>query len=89
MRTFAAGTVVLAASISFGALQRSFVPYAGASGTTSRRPVSASNPHGLDVTGEFRRGCGEDVAELGEDAAAGGRSGKSALGHHHLETSPP
>ncbi|MFG2858127.1 hypothetical protein ACGFZ9_47455 [Streptomyces mirabilis] len=43
-RTFASGTFSLAAAISFGALQRSFVPYAGASGATSRRPVSASNP---------------------------------------------
>ncbi|WP_194292574.1 hypothetical protein [Streptomyces katsurahamanus] len=37
------GTFALAASISFGVLQHSFVPYAGVSGATSRRPVSASN----------------------------------------------
>lgn len=42
-RTFAFGTRSLAAAISFGALQRSYVPTAGASGTMSRRPVSASN----------------------------------------------
>ncbi|MEU3521749.1 hypothetical protein ABZ770_42090 [Streptomyces sp. NPDC006654] len=43
LRTFARGTCVLAAAISFGVLQRSFVPHAGASGTTSRRTVSESN----------------------------------------------
>ncbi|MEU2716988.1 hypothetical protein [Streptomyces sp. NPDC007205] len=43
MRTFASGTCVLAAPISFGTIQRSFVPYTGASGTTFQRPVSASN----------------------------------------------
>ncbi|MFI0242275.1 hypothetical protein [Streptomyces sp. NPDC016845] len=42
-QTFAPGTLSTAAAISFGALQRSFVPTAGASGKTSRRPVSASN----------------------------------------------
>ncbi|WP_189326525.1 hypothetical protein [Streptomyces flaveus] len=42
MRTLAPGTFS-AAAISCGALQRSFVPYADASGATSRRPVSASN----------------------------------------------
>ena len=30
--------------------------------------------HGLDVAGELGRGRGEDGLELGEDAAAGGRS---------------
>ncbi|OKJ26533.1 hypothetical protein AMK22_31245 [Streptomyces sp. CB01580] len=43
MRMFAPGTCVLAASISFGVLQRSLVPYAGVSGAMSRRPVSAPN----------------------------------------------
>ncbi|CUW25413.1 hypothetical protein TUE45_00123 [Streptomyces reticuli] len=42
-RTFAPCTRSLAASISSGARQRSCVPYAGASGVTSRRPMSASN----------------------------------------------
>ncbi len=41
-RTFTAATFSLAAVISFGALQRSCVPAAGRSGTTSRRPISAS-----------------------------------------------
>ncbi|WP_332888261.1 hypothetical protein [Streptomyces carminius] len=44
VRTFAPGARSLAAAISVGALQRSFVPYAGASGAASRRPVSASKP---------------------------------------------
>ncbi|MGD3108914.1 hypothetical protein [Streptomyces sp. YGL11-2] len=43
MRTFALGTLAVAVVINFVALQRSFVPYAGASGMTSSRPVSASN----------------------------------------------
>ncbi|MER6917077.1 hypothetical protein ABT354_36010 [Streptomyces sp. NPDC000594] len=43
-RTIAPCTRSLAAAISFGAFQRSCVPYAGASGATSRRPVSASKP---------------------------------------------
>ncbi|MFH9663584.1 hypothetical protein ACH4NF_35505 [Streptomyces sp. NPDC017248] len=37
------------------------------------------------MTGEFGRGCGEDVVELGEDAAAGGRGGHAVLGHHHAD----
>nr|WP_187279055.1 hypothetical protein [Streptomyces lavendulae] len=40
----ASGTAWLAAAMSLGTFQRSFVPTAGASGATSRRPVSASKP---------------------------------------------
>ncbi|GGZ18617.1 hypothetical protein GCM10010327_57250 [Streptomyces nitrosporeus] len=41
-RTFAPGAFSLTAAISFGAIQRTFVPYTGASGAMSGRPVSAS-----------------------------------------------
>ncbi|MFE1407866.1 hypothetical protein [Streptomyces sp. NPDC058770] len=44
MRTPASGTFEWAASIGLAALQRDFVPYAGASGVTSGRSVSASKP---------------------------------------------
>lgn len=43
-RTPAWGTRSLAAVISFGAIRRTFVPYAEASGMTSRQPVPASKP---------------------------------------------
>ncbi|MFE9679782.1 hypothetical protein ACFYO5_37755 [Streptomyces sp. NPDC006259] len=74
----------MAAVISFGAIQRSFVPYVGASGATCRRPVSASI-FMEDVPGEFGRGFGENVVELGEDAAACGRGDRAALGHRHAD----
>ncbi|NGO12860.1 hypothetical protein G5C60_35965 [Streptomyces sp. HC44] len=38
--------------------------------------------HGLDVTGELGRGCGEDVVELGEDAAGGGWYVSCAAAQH-------
>ncbi|WP_190208410.1 hypothetical protein [Streptomyces fumanus] len=34
---------------------------------------------------ELGRGRGEDVIELGEDAAAVGRGGHAALGHHQAD----
>ncbi|MFJ8648939.1 hypothetical protein ACIRNI_22815 [Streptomyces sp. NPDC093546] len=37
------------------------------------------------MTGELRRGRGDDVAELGEDAVADGRGDHAALGHHHAD----
>ncbi|MFF3662839.1 hypothetical protein [Streptomyces olivochromogenes] len=43
LRAFAPGTVALVAAISFGALQRNLLPYAGVSGATSKRPASASD----------------------------------------------
>ncbi|MGI5484935.1 hypothetical protein [Streptomyces lavendofoliae] len=42
-RTPASGTCSLAAATTFGAIQRTFVPYVGASGATPRRPVPASH----------------------------------------------
>ena len=49
---FAFDTRSLATAISFGVLRRSFVPQAGASGTTSRRPYPFRTPrpeHDLQV----------------------------------------
>ena len=45
--------------------QRSFVPYAGASGATSRRPVSASNATAWTCPAEFRR----DAARMSSNCA--------------------
>ncbi|MEV7675899.1 hypothetical protein [Streptomyces sp. NPDC088752] len=42
VRTPALGTARLAIAMGFGVIQRACVPYAGASGTTSRRPDSSS-----------------------------------------------
>ncbi|MGW0771826.1 hypothetical protein [Streptomyces sp. NPDC002676] len=79
------GTVMLAASISFAALQHSIVPYGGGLGGDVQAAGVRVERHGLDVTGELGRGRGKDGVELGEDAAAGGRCGHAALGHHHRD----
>lgn len=81
-RTLAPGTLALTASISFGPLQRSFVPYVGNDVQAAGVRVEL---HRLDVPGEFGCDGGQDAIELGEDAAAGGRGDHAALGHHHRD----
>ncbi|GAA2656759.1 hypothetical protein [Streptomyces lunalinharesii] len=52
---------------------------------SSERQGSQDERHGLDPPSELRRGRGEDVVELGKDAAAGGRADHAALGHHQAD----
>ncbi|MFF5287311.1 hypothetical protein [Streptomyces sp. 62] len=82
---FASGTVSLAAVISFGVIQWTFVPYAGASGGDVQATGLLVECHGLHVPDEFGRGRGEDGLPLGQDAAADGRGDQAALGHHQTD----
>ncbi|XQE77689.1 hypothetical protein ACN24L_01160 [Streptomyces microflavus] len=75
----------MAAATSFGALQRSCAPAAGRSGTTSRRPISASKATAWTPLGELGHARRQDGVEFGEDAAGDGRGGHAALGHHHAD----
>ncbi|WP_164494629.1 hypothetical protein [Streptomyces sp. ADI92-24] len=75
----------MASATSFGALQRSCVPQAGASGDDVQAAGLRVERHGLDPPGELGHDRREDGVEVGEDASAGDRGGHAALGHHHAD----